>query len=401
MTISKSIDVLVIGAGPAGVAAAFSARRAGLSVCIVDQHNFPRDKVCGDALIPDALAALLRMDALEKVLRVARVSQLVTVSAPNGRDVGIAGRVAVLPRRELDSLLLDHAVNEGVEFRPNLRFVVPIQINGRVEGAQFRSLNSDKRVDIKARWTVLATGATAQPLISSGLSQSMHTGIALRAYVKLPDAQQSEIFRISFMREICPGYGWIFPGPNNVYNVGVGYFLDSRRKPFSENLRDIWDAFIKGYTPATKLFHDGKLLGDPKGAPLRTGLRGSKRSRLGMLVCGEAIGTTYAFSGEGLGKALETGLLAGEVIAEHVVGRLVAAEPEYEHRVDSLYAEQFRAYDLAQAWLSYPWLCDVVALAAHHRPGLQRKLADILAERSTPREIFSASGVLQAMLGKS
>ncbi|HEY7805441.1 MAG TPA: FAD-dependent oxidoreductase, partial [Orrella sp.] len=51
-----SSDVLIVGAGPAGCAAAITLAQAGVDVLLIDQHDFPRDKVCGDGLIPDAMA---------------------------------------------------------------------------------------------------------------------------------------------------------------------------------------------------------------------------------------------------------------------------------------------------------------------------------------------------------
>ena len=74
----ESCDVLVVGAGPAGSACAQMLARAGLDVLLIDQHDFPRDKVCGDGLIPDAHAALRRLGVYDEVMaqaqRVARVA---------------------------------------------------------------------------------------------------------------------------------------------------------------------------------------------------------------------------------------------------------------------------------------------------------------------------------------
>ena len=74
------------------------------------------------------------------------------------------------------------------------------------------------------------------------------------------------------------------------------------------------DAFCEVYAPARELMAGGELQGDIKGAPLRCSLRGARWSRPGLLVTGEAAGSTYAFSGEGIGKAMETGLLAAEAL---------------------------------------------------------------------------------------
>ena len=60
-TLPSSCDVLVIGAGPAGSACAQVLAQDGLNVLLADQHAFPRDKVCGDGLIPDAHHALRKL----------------------------------------------------------------------------------------------------------------------------------------------------------------------------------------------------------------------------------------------------------------------------------------------------------------------------------------------------
>ncbi|MES1163743.1 MAG: FAD-dependent oxidoreductase, partial [Rhizobacter sp.] len=81
-TLPSSCDVLVIGAGPAGSAAAITLARAGLDVVLVDQHVFPRDKICGDGLIPDAHNALRKLGVLDEVMAQAQPSGFVGCIGP-------------------------------------------------------------------------------------------------------------------------------------------------------------------------------------------------------------------------------------------------------------------------------------------------------------------------------
>jgi len=82
-------DVLVVGAGPAGSACARTLAAAGREVLLVDQHAFPRDKVCGDGLIPDAHAALRRLGVLDEVMSLARSVRHVRCVAPRGGFVEV------------------------------------------------------------------------------------------------------------------------------------------------------------------------------------------------------------------------------------------------------------------------------------------------------------------------
>ena len=105
-SLPSSCDVAVIGAGPAGSAAAWQLARRGLGVVLVDQHVFPRDKVCGDGLIPDAHAALRRLGVYDEVMAQAQRVAHVGCIGPRGGRVDVPGSLAVLPRRQLDHILL-------------------------------------------------------------------------------------------------------------------------------------------------------------------------------------------------------------------------------------------------------------------------------------------------------
>ena len=108
-----SCDVLVVGAGPAGSACAQWLARHGLQVQLVDQHDFPRDKVCGDGLIPDAHHALQRLGVHAEVMAVAQPVAHVGCIGPRGGRVDVPGRLAVLPRKQLDDILKRAAERAG------------------------------------------------------------------------------------------------------------------------------------------------------------------------------------------------------------------------------------------------------------------------------------------------
>ena len=89
------VDVLVVGAGPAGSAAAMTLAKAGYDVLMVDRCVFPRDKVCGDALIPDAVQALERLGLKQRVLRHSRALDGVRVYAPGGEFIDVTADTAL------------------------------------------------------------------------------------------------------------------------------------------------------------------------------------------------------------------------------------------------------------------------------------------------------------------
>ena len=253
---SNACEVLVIGAGPAGSACAQALAGAGLDVLLVDQHAFPRDKTCGDGLIPDAQRALSRLGLLDEVLARARVATHVGCVGPGGGRVELAARLAVLPRRELDDLLRREAMARGARWLAPARFEAPLfDADGRVAGARLALPDGRSRA-LRARWTVLATGAAAGPLVAAGVCERrLPSGIALRGYVR-SEALAGRVagLEVVWHRALRRGYGWIFPCRNGVFNIGVGLTRGRGAGAAPEaNLRELFEAFVRLHPPAREL----------------------------------------------------------------------------------------------------------------------------------------------------
>jgi menaquinone-9 beta-reductase len=392
-------EVLVVGAGPAGSACAQWLARAGFDVVLVDQHVFPRDKVCGDGLIPDAHAALRRLGVHDQVMAHARRAGHVRCVAPLGGCIDVPGALAVLPRRELDDILCRAAVRAGARLLAPWRFSAPIEEEGVVVGA--RLAQGAAVHELRAAWTVLATGAVPQALLAAGMA-TRHTpsGVALRGYLR-NDAARIDKLEVVWHPRLAGGYGWIFPCRDGVFNVGAG-IADShavrrdgaavRRHP---NLRDVFDAFADVHAPARELIEGGTWLAPIKGAPLRCSLEGARYSRPGMIVTGEAVGSTYSFTGEGIGKAMETGLLAAEAIATRRGDAPVRSE--YEARLLAL-KPRFDLYAKANRVNRFPWLADLLVWRAQRSPRLLARMTGVLDETSNPGHLVTARGVFRLFL---
>ena len=428
-------EVLVVGAGPAGSAAARALARAGADVVLVDQHVFPRDKVCGDGLIPDAHRALARLGVLDEVLALARRVRHLRCVAPRGGRVDVPGTLAVLPRRELDELLCRAAVEAGARMHAPLRFVAPLEEDGRVVGARLQAPRGGAaaaardagaaRVDaapgaaqadaasdaapaamreIRAEWVVLATGAVPQALIAAGLCERRTpSAVALRGYVR-NEGMVGRITELEVLwhQRLKPGYGWIFPCPGGVFNIGVGVAHSHRPGPDGRhtmpdvNLREVFAAFTEVHPPARALMDGGTPLGELKGAPLRCSLEGARFTRPGLLVAGEAAGTTYALTGEGIGKALETGLLAAEAVLAGRRERLgdAAVRTRYEAALEGL-RPRFAIYDKANSVNERPWLVDLLVWSARRSRRRLERMSGVLEETHSPGNLITARSFLR------
>jgi len=404
----SSCDVLVVGAGPAGSACAQQLARAGFKVLLVDQHEFPREKVCGDGLIPDAHTAFGRLGVHHEVMKAARRASYVGCIGPKGGRVDVPGRLAVLQRAELDDILRRAALRAGARWLAPARFEAPLtDATGRtVIGARLK-LGGGELHDVRATWTVLATGAVPQALIAAGVCERRTpSGIAMRGYVRNP-AMVGRITALEVMwhKALAKGYGWIFPCPDGVFNIGVGLAHshakdDEGRETMADvNLRQMFDTFCSIYPVAGELVASGEKLGPLKGAPLRCSLEGARYSRPGLLVTGEAAGATYAFTGEGIGKAMETGILAAETIAEARDTFLTDAQARASYEAHLLELKpRFDLYEKANRVNEHPWLADLVISRAQKSPRVLKRMSAVLEEQGNPGNLISVRGILRLFI---
>ncbi|NML18640.1 NAD(P)/FAD-dependent oxidoreductase [Azohydromonas caseinilytica] len=401
----QACEVLVVGAGPAGSACAQMLARAGLDVLLVDEQEFPREKVCGDGLIPDALAALRRLGVFEEVMAQARRVTHVACVGPRGGRVDVPGTLAVLPRRELDMILCTAARRAGARWLAPARFEAPLLDGERVVGARLQV--GGQPLEVSARWVVLATGARPQALMAAGLCER-HTpsGVALRAHVRHEAlAQRLHALEVVWHPRLRGGYGWIFPGPDGVFNIGTGLLgshradAQGRGRMQPVNLRRLFEAFCEVYAPARELMASGQVVSEIKGAPLRCSLTGARWSRPGMLVCGEAAGSTYAFTGEGIGKAMETGMLAAQALQAERPESLAEAQlrGRYEETLRAL-QPRFAMYEQGNRINDHPWVADLVIWRARRSPSLLHRISGVLEERTNPGNLLSVRGLMKLLV---
>jgi menaquinone-9 beta-reductase len=389
--------VLIIGAGPAGAAAAHMLAVSGHQVVIADQRQFPREKVCGDALISDALASLMILGIDDVVRREAWHGEEMRIYAPGGQHVALRGDFACLPRQRFDALLLKSAAESGA------RFVVatgthPLVDGGRVVGARLK--RKDETLEITARFTILATGSNVTALEAFGVPAAKKPdSVAGRAYYQATADVAARIphMSIAYDSRWCPGYGWVFPGPGNRFNIGVALF---GREGEHGRLREYFDEFCRDFPAAAAIVESCTPVGEFRGAPLRSGLSQSASGRPGLLAVGEAAATTYSATGEGIGKAMESGLLAAVLISEALSGDRPAdgLEHAYGREFRHRFAARYEAYSVAQRWAGRPRLLDWLARRANLGTFVRSELEGLLAERGDPRALFSLRGLLKAFV---
>jgi geranylgeranyl reductase family protein len=377
-----AVDVAVLGAGPAGSATAAVLAAAGARVVVADRRAFPRDKVCGDGLLPDATNALRDLGALSAVEAVAQGISGIRFEVPGGKRglVPVAGLVA--PRRVLDAVLVEHAARNGAEVLHGY------SVEGFVgEAGAWRAVRlsgKDGEVTAEASWFVLATGAAPRPRALAGLGTAPRGGAAVRAYATLPGLAEDELF-IRFDRRRLPrGYYWAFPLGGGRWNVGCGVFAASSGDP---SLVEEARAFGEELGAA-------EWSGKAKGAPLLSAFPRLAVARGNVLAVGEAAGLTRPFSGEGIGPSLRSGMLAARCLLEE------GAEPDrsYRSRLTRSYARDFTAFRLGERLLRVPGLMDALVRRVEAAPAARARVKAVLSDRTPSSTVLSPFGLARILL---
>jgi geranylgeranyl reductase family protein len=345
-------DVLIVGAGPGGSAAAYHLARHGIDVTVVEKATFPRTKVCGDGLTPRAVKAMQQMGvqtddpSFEKVIGLRVYSRHATIELPWPELESFPRYGLVMPREGFDHLLAQRAVKAGARLLEATEAVAPVVEDGWVRGATVRP-SADRAAEpamIRARFTIASDGASSRFAKPLGVvrDDSRPLGIAARRYYKVPyhpgpwfeswlDLWDGDM--------LLPGYGWLFPVAGGRINLGAG--LLNTFKHFKDiSAQQLFSAFARMLPPAWGISEDtaeGRVLS----GPLPMSLNRVPTTVPGLLLIGDAVGAVNPFNGEGIAYAMETGEIAADLVHESLVKDRPGLAMQYPQVLRDTYARYF------------------------------------------------------------
>jgi menaquinone-9 beta-reductase len=398
------VDLMVVGAGPAGIAAGIEARRVGLQALVVDKATFPRDKTCGDGLTTGALRLL---DGLGFDVRTlpswVGITDTVLVS-PTGREVEVplppdGAYAGVVPRAELDAALVQHARAAGVDVREGVAVVGVHERDDRV------TVTLADGSHIEARFVIAADGhwSPVRRLVGAESATPLGSWHAFRQYFT---GVEDRRLWVLFEEDLLPGYAWVFPVGDGRANVGFGVLrTDASNKsagPSGKALAAQWRSLVDRPSVRRALGPHAEPEGTVRAWPIPADYDRDRLTHGRILFVGDAGNVVDPMTGEGIAQAIESGMLAIRAVADSDGAPSAAVAARYRAEVDRVLGADLRFAALLQHVLRVPLGARAAIRAASLTPWTRRNFARwmwedypralLLTPRRWHRRMFEPAG---------
>lgn len=389
-------DVVIVGAGPSGCAAAITLRRRGYRVLMIDRATFPRDKPCGDYCDPGALAALDDLGCLTPVLH-AGASPIggMRIVAQDGTTIDprfpAGGQGLLLRRFVLDAELVAAAAAAGSEVADGTP-VIDVQIDAGRVNVQTRRGSRPLTAAVAIVCDGMHSAIVRRLGLLAGMASRRYTLGAYFTGLDGPTSQARGELHLGAGR-----YGGVARFSGGLANVCLALPRDALARRSAEQ------AFREGLRSFPRLADE--LSGARRESPYRAsgpiGFRTNRMVAGRVMLAGDAAAQVDPMTGQGIFFALRSGMLAGETAAAALAagGPTAARLDAYRRRRRAAFGPQLRAARLLQVLALRPhltpWL--IRRLSAH--PHLASELVGVTGDLLPPSAILNAVYAARLLVG--
>ncbi len=386
---NSSDEILILGAGPGGCMTALFLAQLQIPCTIIEKSQFPRDKICGDALSGKVVEVLKKYNP-----------EIISQFAEKSYQIGSWGVSFVAPNLKSLRVPFKSQNNNKQETAPgflskrldfdNFMFQ-EIQNNSLIQ--IFENTSYEKVQKTTKGWEVnLSNGKTlnSQLIIAADGAYSRfakefgnikmepdHYCAGIRTYYEgVKDLDSENFIELIFLKEFLPGYLWIFPLPNGQANVGVGMRSDVIKKK-KIDLKKAMNQCIHEHPFLKERFKDAKIIDGMKGFGLPLGSKKRKISGNHFLLVGDAASLIDPFTGEGIGNALMSGMFAAQTAQLAIQNQNFSAQflNQYDNMVYKRLWSELRLSRVLQSLLKYPFLFNLVVNRANSNPTLKHAIS--------------------------
>lgn len=405
--------VCILGAGPAGATTALQLAYMGIPCLVVDKAVFPRDKVCGDGLSGKVLTQLSRIDKgiAERLQQLVFKEDSWGVSfvaanrmgiqipyKPNYQKLPGEPRGFVCKRIHFDNFLVDE-----MKRCPQIQLIEGKAITKyTLQPDGYLLSDAASTLHIKTQLVIAANGAHSgfTKEVANIHMEPAHYVAGIRAYYSgISGLHPDNLIELHFLKNVLPGYFWIFPLPNGEANVGVGMLSKVARKK-KANLKQLLLDAVQHDPVMKERFKNATLLGniDGYGLPL-----GSKKRRLSgerYLLVGDAGFLIDPFTGEGIGNAMYSARMAAAQAAVSITANdySAASLQAYDAEVYRVLGPELTMSTRLQQLIRFPWLFNMLMRLSAGNQELQELLSSMFHEVDIRKKLASPGFYLRLLL---
>lgn len=382
-------DICIVGAGPSGLTAALFLAKQGIKSTIVEKATFPRDKICGDAFSGKVSWVLRRLDTDFNERIPKKSFQLpswgVTFFGSKNNELKLPFKLNYNTKETAPGFIakridFDEYLYQEAKKNPLVEIIEGIALN------QFeyidngvKAASSDGSFTLTSKVLLAADGAyskVAKDLMQFKVADE-HNALGVRTYYKgVEGLDQDGFIELHFLKELLPGYFWIFPLPNGEANVGAGIRTDLMRKN-RMNLKKMFHEIIQTHPEISKRFKNATLVDGIKtyGLPLGSMQRSISADRL--ILLGDAAALIDPFTGEGIGNGMISGMLAAEVVSANMLKGDFSADALkiYDEKVYKRLGPELKLSKRMQDLSLHPWLFNIVVNKARKNKELRETIS--------------------------
>jgi geranylgeranyl reductase family protein len=391
-------DVVVVGGGPAGAAVATLLRQRGHDVVLIDEARFPRDKVCGESVSPEAWRILESLGAASAVRRLSpHPIRGMALTSPDG--TGFRGHYAAnrepgfaLKRESLDAALLQHAREAGVEVREGTRATALLRGDDGVGGVVAENGAGPER--LPSRVLVGADGRRSRVARALGLltEDTRMRRFSVRGHWE-------GVQGLTELGEMhVGGGGYCGIAPLSPSTANVAFVLDRLEMRIAAgDLEGFYRRALQRWPRVAERLHGAILLAPPRAVgPLALVAR--RVFAPGALLVGDAAGFYDPFTGEGVTLALRSAELAAEAADAALRAGDMSLLDRYEARRRAATCGKFRFNRALQLIVGRPWLANLAARRLSRRPAAADRLVGVAGDFVPARSVLGASFLRDLLL---
>lgn len=372
-------DIAIIGAGPAGCAAALTLRNSGLKVALIDKDIFPRDKICGDAIPGPAFKAMDKINPIwaedMKKLGASYLIKTGQVTAPNGKTMKLDWVTFSYNSKRID---FDNYLLELVKKETNTTILENKHMQDVLLDNEKGTCFFTDNTKIDASLIIACDGANSvvRRKLAKEITNNEHACSAVRAYYKDVTGIQAGVNEFHFFNELLPGYFWIFPLDNGWVNIGFGILqkkIAGTKRPV--NLRHALNKIITEMPSIAPRFENATMMHDIKSFGLPLGMQQFNISGKRFMLCGDAASLIDPLQGHGIDHAMNSGHIAGLQAIKCFASKQFDAEfmQEYDRDVyKKIGGELSRNTFLLRLLSRAPWLLNLVTTIGQHQRFIER-----------------------------